>query len=98
AKVNLASDAALAGEVTRMGSTLASEKSTALFPLSSPENSSSLLDPRRLKKWTLAFLLLGLAARCVRYFLRFPLWEDEAFLCVNLIDRDYAGLTDSLEY
>jgi hypothetical protein len=74
------------------------EHRSPLFPLTSPEDSSSLLDSRRLRKWTLALLILGLAARCVRYFLRFPLWEDEAFLCVNLLDRDYAGLTESLEY
>jgi hypothetical protein len=42
--------------------------------------------------------VLGLAARCVRYFLRFPFWEDECFLCVNLIDRDFRGLTQPLNY
>jgi hypothetical protein len=46
----------------------------------------------------LAFVILGLAARCVRYFLRFPLWEDECFLCVNLIDRDFRGLMQPLNY
>jgi hypothetical protein len=44
------------------------------------------------------FLVLGLVARCVRYFLKFPLWEDEAFLCVNLLDRDYAELRQPLVY
>jgi hypothetical protein len=46
----------------------------------------------------LAFLVLGLAARCVRYFLRFPLWEDECFLCVSLGERGYLDLLRPLEY
>jgi hypothetical protein len=43
-------------------------------------------------------LLLGAVARCVRYCLRFPLWEDECFLCVNYMDRDYLGLLEPLQY
>src|SRR5205807_6291561 len=69
-----------------------------LFPLATPEGAAPLLDPRRLDRWVLAFVILGLAARCVRYFLRFPLWEDECFLCANLIDRDFRGLTGPLNY
>jgi len=45
-----------------------------------------------------AFILIGLLARCIRYFLRFPLWEDECFLCVNFIDRGYAELLQPLNY
>jgi hypothetical protein len=30
--------------------------------------------------------------------LRFPLWEDECFLCANLIDRDYRDLLLPLDY
>ena len=44
------------------------------------------------------FMLVGLLARCVRYFLRFPLWEDECFLCVNFIDRSYGELLQPLDY
>jgi hypothetical protein len=46
----------------------------------------------------LVFIVLGVVARCVRYFLRFPLWEDECFLSVNLIDRDFVGLLQPLSY
>ena len=45
-----------------------------------------------------AFLLLGIAARTVRYLLRFPLWEDEAFVGANLLGRGYLGLTEPLDY
>src|SRR5947209_11530622 len=69
-----------------------------LFPLPSPEGSTPWLTPRQLNRWVLAFMILGLVARCVRYFLRFPLWEDECFLCANLIDRDFAGLLEPLNY
>src|SRR5262249_1706291 len=31
------------------------------------------------------FMILGLAARAIRYYLCFPLWDDESFLCVNFI-------------
>jgi Dolichyl-phosphate-mannose-protein mannosyltransferase len=46
----------------------------------------------------LAFMLIGVLARCVRYFLRFPLWEDECFLCVNFIGRSYGDLLQPLDY
>lgn len=69
-----------------------------IFPLASPEGSTPWLTPRQLDRWVLAFMILGLVARCVRYFLRFPLWEDECFLSANLIDRDFAGLLEPLNY
>ena len=69
-----------------------------LFPLPEPAAGHDLFSPRRLRQWTFGFLLLGVLARCVRYFLRFPLWEDECFLCANFIDRDYRGMLDPLHY
>jgi hypothetical protein len=57
-----------------------------------------LLSPRRTQQFIWAFLLLGAAARVLRYLLRFPLWEDECFVCVNILERDYAGLTQPLVY
>ena len=62
------------------------------------------LRPDRRGGWILAFVLLGLVARCVRYGLCFPLWEDECFLCVNLLGPGYEGvasfeaLTGPLQY
>ena len=44
------------------------------------------------------FVLLGVVARVVRYYLCFPLWDDESFLCVNFIDRSYAELLRPLDY
>ena len=54
----------------------------------SPATASRLL-------WLL--LLLGIAARLVRYLLRFPLWPDEAYLATNFLDRDYLGLLQGLD-
>ena len=44
------------------------------------------------------FLGLGILARLTRYYLCFPLWDDESFLCVNLITRSYAQLLQPLDY
>ena len=47
---------------------------------------------------TVGLIAVGVIGRLVRYFLQFPIWGDEAFICFNLLDRDFAGLTRSLEY
>jgi 4-amino-4-deoxy-L-arabinose transferase-like glycosyltransferase len=43
-------------------------------------------------------LALGVAWRLLRYFLQFPIWGDEAFVCLNFLDHDYVGLTRPLRY
>jgi hypothetical protein len=45
-----------------------------------------------------ALVAVGLAARLVRYFLQTPIWGDEAFVCVNFLERDYLGLTRALTH
>ena len=62
----------------------------------SPE--SGVLDPRTLSRWIGLFVALGLFARVMRYALRFPLWDDESFLCVNFISRSYAELLQPLDF
>lgn len=57
-----------------------------------------LLSTRRLSVLLLLFLCLGLAARALRFFLRFPLWEDECFLCVNFLNRDFWQVLEPLQY
>src|SRR5262249_14774454 len=54
--------------------------------------------PSSWKKLLWALLLVGLAARLVRYLVCFPLWEDECFLACNLIDRGYLELLEPLDY
>lgn len=44
------------------------------------------------------FLLLGLATRIARWACQFPLWGDEAFVTLNFLDRDYAGLLSPLRH
>jgi len=46
----------------------------------------------------LALLALGGLWRVARYAARPPLWGDEAFIAVNLLGRDYAGLLRTLDY
>lgn len=47
---------------------------------------------------TTALLAAGVLWRVVRYALGFPIWGDEAFVAVNLLVRDYAGMIAPLEY
>ena len=49
-----------------------------------------------LRRFTLALVVLGVLWRIVRYLLRFPLWDDEAFICLNFLELDYLGLTREL--
>lgn len=46
----------------------------------------------------LAFTLLGVTLRLVRYLLNFPLWCDESMLAANLLDRGFLGLLEPLDY
>jgi hypothetical protein len=64
----------------------------------------SLAEPgsTRSRMWTIrltwGFVALGLLVRLVRYWVRYPLWPDEAFVAVNFLDRDYAGLLKPLAF
>lgn len=49
-----------------------------------------------LGRLTLALLVIGVVWRLVRYLLRFPIWDDEAFICLNFLELDYLGLTREL--
>ncbi len=47
---------------------------------------------------TLIAVVVGLVWRTVRYALGFPLWGDEAFVAVNVLVRDFAGLARPPEF
>ena len=53
---------------------------------------------RRIAEWLRVFLALGIAMRLLRFALNYPLWNDEAYLAGNVLDRDYVGLTRPLDY
>jgi hypothetical protein len=74
-----------------------SSSDNGTVPLGCGEAHDPLADPRAVR-WVWAFLLLGVAARVIRYALRFPLWEDECFLSANLFDRGYLELLGGLNY
>jgi 4-amino-4-deoxy-L-arabinose transferase-like glycosyltransferase len=44
------------------------------------------------------FIAVGIGLRLVRYALRFPLWNDEALLAANFLDRGFADLMRPLAY
>ena len=54
--------------------------------------------PRWVGWATWGFVGLGMALRIAAYLLDFPLWWDEAFVAVNLLQRDFAGLLRPLDY
>src|SRR5437588_3611757 len=54
--------------------------------------------PRWSRNVALMLVLLGMAWRLLRYLLQFPIWGDEAFVCLNFLDRDYLGLMKPLRY
>jgi hypothetical protein len=68
----------------------------SLSPLAVDE--SEPLGDRRAQRWIWIFLALGLAARLVRYALKFPLWNDECGLSASLLDRGYVDLLGPLDY
>jgi hypothetical protein len=47
---------------------------------------------------TAAVVAIGLLWRVARFLANWPLWGDEAYVAVNLLLRDYAGLARPLEY
>ncbi len=49
-------------------------------------------------RWAWGFVALGVGLRVFAYLLHFPLWWDEAFVAVNLLQRDYRGLVDPLDF
>ncbi len=56
------------------------------------------LGAREIGRLFLAVLLAGLAWRCIRYALGFPLWGDEAFVAVNFQTRDWLTLFHPTDY
>lgn len=69
-----------------------------LSPAAALSSDREPLAARVVDRWVWFLVAVGVAARIVRYLLCFPLWDDECFLMVNLIDRDYAGLMQPLDY
>ncbi|HLA85931.1 MAG TPA: glycosyltransferase family 39 protein [Thermoguttaceae bacterium] len=76
----------------------ASSNAAAPLPLDVLDPDAGPLTTARQRQLIWALLAVGLMARAVRYFLRFPLWDDECFLMANLLERDYVGLTKPLNY
>jgi hypothetical protein len=51
---------------------------------------------RLLRRLTLLLIAVGVLWRVIRYLLHFPLWTDEAYICLNFLELDYLGLTRQL--
>ncbi len=66
--------------------------------LGRPERSTIRARRAAIARATLGLLALGVLWRVARYAMGQPLWGDEAFLAVNLLTRDFAGLLGPLDY
>jgi hypothetical protein len=66
-------------------------------PLAALPQRHGSLSATQLSRWVWGFIALGLALRLARYFLRFPLWGDEALLAANLLDRGYLDVLKPLK-
>jgi len=69
-----------------------------LDPAYMAEVGKGLLAPTEQIRLLKLLLVLGIVARCVRFFLKFPLWEDECFLCVNFVTGSYSKVLEPLEF
>jgi hypothetical protein len=69
-----------------------------LAPLDLFAELTAALSPEAQVRWFWTLLIVGASLRLMRYLLRFPLWEDEAGLSANLLDRGYLGLLQPLNY
>ncbi|MBY0275881.1 hypothetical protein K2Z84_11095, partial [Candidatus Binatia bacterium] len=51
-----------------------------------------------LARWTAALVLVGIAARTIRWWLAFPFWGDESNLALNFLDRGFGDLLGPLDH
>lgn len=65
-----------------------------VIPVRSPRDALR----RRIHCITFVLVMAGLGWRTVRYLLAFPIWGDEAFVAVNFVTRDFAGMFRPLDY
>ncbi|MBK9376037.1 MAG: glycosyltransferase family 39 protein [Holophagales bacterium] len=63
-----------------------------------PRNGAAASTERAARQWLVALVVVGVLARVLRYGLGFALWEDEAFLVVNLFEKDVPGLLGPLDF
>lgn len=75
----------------------------ALDPLQAGDAAGAVREPlvvlgRSPAWWIVCFMVLGIAARVVRFALNFPLGSDEAYLASNLIDKGFLDLLGPLNY
>jgi Dolichyl-phosphate-mannose-protein mannosyltransferase len=64
-----------------------------------PREAAARFDAARwIRIAAIATIVVGLGWRIVRYLGHFPIWGDEAMLLLNILQRDYAGLTEHLRF
>ncbi len=81
---------------------IASRESTVLVRRASAGSLAAPAVSRAAVDWharlIVTFIAIGIALRLIRFVLRFPLWNDEALLAANFLDRGFADLMRPLDY
>lgn len=52
----------------------------------------------KLNRWAVVLIGAGLFWRLLRYLLCMPVWGDEAFIALNLMERDFSTILQPLDY
>jgi hypothetical protein len=63
-----------------------------------PRNATAASTEQAAARWLVALVAVGVLARVLRYGLGFALWEDEAFLVVNLFEKSFGELLGPLDF
>jgi len=62
------------------------------------ESTAPPIEPSWIRRAIVATIVVGVAWRLLRYLCQFPIWGDEAMLLLNILERDYLGLTEHLRF
>jgi 4-amino-4-deoxy-L-arabinose transferase-like glycosyltransferase len=49
-------------------------------------------------RWLFVLIVVGVGWRLLRYFLQFPIWGDEALLCLNFPNHTFAGILKGVDH
>ncbi|HEV3386827.1 MAG TPA: glycosyltransferase family 39 protein [Gemmata sp.] len=67
-------------------------------PIATPIDMEPRAYARTMRRILVLLMAVGVAIRIVRLIVPSPIWDDEARLALNILDRDYAGLAQQLDY
>ena len=70
----------------------------ALCPAASKSGPLASQPGPRWERWAFALLLLGIVWRTVRFLLAFPIWGDEAFICLDVTRQSFLHMSEGMPF